>query len=156
MGRAKIYQHRFLVLGLISLFAIPACVYDPYYAGPPPRPHYYPDYYDYYYYPAVRVYFHFTTGYYYYYDKHRWIKTRVLPSHIHIDPHDRVQIKIPADEPYLQNKEHIKRFSPRPDFHYDEQRSIKEREANRNWYREYHQDQQKRKNMDERDKKHKK
>ena len=156
MARVRSCKQGLVLLSLISIFAIPACVYDPYYVGPPPYPHYHPHYYDYYYYPSVRVYFHFTTGFYYYYDKHRWVKTRVLPSHIRIDPHDRVQLKIPSEKPYQKNPEHVKKYSPKPDFRADKQRSFKEREANRKWYREYHQDQERRKNVDERDKKYRK
>ena len=57
--------------------------------------------------------------------------------HIRIDPYDRVRLRIDADKPYIQHKEHQKKYVPAPDYRYDKNRSLKEREANREWYKEY-------------------
>lgn len=108
---------RFFLISTGLAAALTACVYDPYYYPPSGRhyyPYYYPYYYDYYYYPGVRVYFQFSTGYYFYYSRNRWIRTRVLPPHIHLDPWDRVTLRLKSDKPYLKHKEHIHKYQPRP------------------------------------------
>ena len=124
------------------------CVYDPVYYGPPAYPDYYPHYYDYYYYPSVGVYFHFTTGHYYYHDHDRWIRTQVLPPHIHLDVHDRVKLRVESDKPYLKYQEHRRVYKPKPEYRIDEQRNVKEREANRRWYQEYEQKREKHKKQE--------
>lgn len=63
-------------------------------------------YYDYYYYPGVNVYFHIYTGYYYYYDDGRWLRVRVLPRHIHLNPAHRRRFHIRSSHPYERNQEH--------------------------------------------------
>lgn len=108
---------RLLVASLGFVVALSACVYDPHYHYPPGQryhSYYYPYYYDYFYYPGVQVYFHFSTGYYYYYSRNRWIRSKVLPPHIHLNPWDRVTLRIAGDKPYLKHKEHKQKFKPRP------------------------------------------
>ena len=115
------------------------CVYDPLYYGPPPYSQYQPSYYDYYFYPSARVYFQFTTGYYYYRVKDRWVRARVLPPDVHIDARDRVRIREDSDKPYLRLPEHERSYKPNPNYRWDRDRSIREREANQQWFREYEQ-----------------
>ena len=125
-------------VGLVFLFT--GCVYDPHYRGPPPRhPHYHIDAFDYFYYPGIQVYFHISTGYYFYYVQGRWHRSRTLPVHIHLYPHDRVKLKIRADKPYLRHHEHRQRYQsrPHPKYKADPNSSLKEREANRLRYEEY-------------------
>ncbi len=137
------------LMGLLIFSGIPvmftACVYDPVYYGPPPHVDFRPHYYDYYYYPSVRVYFQFTSGFYYYHDHQRWVQTRVLPPHIHIDTRDRVRIRIDSDRPYVKHKEHHRIYKPKPKFQADKKRNLKEREANQQWYETYERKQGKRK-----------
>ena len=134
----RIIFRRILIPAVIAISLFSAgCVYDPVYYGPPPHSDYRPHIYDYYYYPSVGVYFHFTSGYYYYRDRQRWIRSRVLPPHIHIDSKSRVRIRVDADKPMVRHKEHVRTYKPRPDYHSDKKRSIKEREANKRWYENY-------------------
>lgn len=137
MVKTRLLQMRVVLLSVLLVILLPGCVYDPYYSGPPPRTHYYPHPHDYYYYPGVRVYFHFSTGYYYYYDRNRWLRARVLPPHIYIDPRDRVRLRIETAKPYIKHKEHQRKYVPPQKFRYDKHRSLKEREENRKWYKEY-------------------
>ncbi len=111
------------------------CAYSPYYAE---RPYERPDhYYDYYYYPHASVYFHLYSGYYYYPDGSRWIRTRVLPSHIHIDQRVRRPLVVRDDKPYLKHQEHAAQYRtnrhPRSGRDHDQA----EREHNRKRYEEY-------------------
>lgn len=124
-----------VVAGLSVLLG--GCVAAPYAYGPPPYPAYQPYYYDYYFYPTAHVYFQFTTGYYFYLRDGRWVRSRVLPPDIHLGVVDRVKLKINSDKPYTNYNEHIRQYKPRPDYHIDEQRSLKEREANKTWFRQY-------------------
>lgn len=105
-----------IIPGILLAVLFTGCVYDPYYAGPPPHSHFRPYYYDYYYYPGVRVYFQFTTGFYFYYDGRIWVRTKILPPHIHIDPHDRVRIRVDSDRPYLKHHEHREKYKPRYEY----------------------------------------
>ena len=130
-----------VLIGTSPLFT--GCVYDPVYYGPPAHTHYQPYYYDYYYYPSVRVYFQFSTGLYFYSVDGHWVKARVLPSHVHIDPHDRVRIRIDSDKPYLYQSEHHRQYIPRPGYRPSRESDQREREANRKWYREYEQSKEK-------------
>lgn len=133
-------------LGGLSLLAglglLPAaCVYDPYYFGPPPFPAYYPDPFDYYFYPSVGVYFRFSTGMYYYQQDGVWVSVDVLPPHIHISAYDRVRIRIRSDKPWQRYKEHqrdYRRERPLPPRR-DDRDGNREREANRRWYQNYRQ-----------------
>jgi hypothetical protein len=114
-------------------------VYDPFYYGPPPHPHYSPYYYDYYFYPSVQVYFQFTTGYYFYRDSGIWIRTRVLPPRISINALDRVRIKIESEKPYIKFPEHNLKYKPNPKYRVDKVKSLKEKEANQKWFKDYQQ-----------------
>lgn len=137
-------KHNIKAVIFISMSVVLAgCVYDPVYYGPPAYPAYHPHYYDYYYYPYVGVYFHFTTGYYYYHDRGRWVRAKRLPAHIHLDVRDRVKLRVDSEKPYLNYPEHKRIYKPKPDYRVDKERSMKEREANRNWYREYEQKREK-------------
>lgn len=98
------------------------------------------DYYDdYYYYPSAQVYFHIYTGYYYYRSGHRWIRTRVLPRHIHLHSRDRYRLRTRDREPYRHNEEHRRRYRPRPDLRPDERDDRREREENSRRNQEYRQ-----------------
>jgi hypothetical protein len=121
-----------------ALAGVTGCAYDPVYYGPPAfsgdyRVHYY----DYYYYPNVGVYFQFSSGYYYYRDHSRWVRSRVLPKRILIDPSSRVRIRVDSDKPYTKYPEHHRRYHPKQNYHSDRERSTRERKANRHWYQEY-------------------
>lgn len=108
---------RSFLVSLMLVMGLSACVYDPHYYGPPAHryyPYYYPYYYDYYFYPSARVYFQFSTGFYYYYYRDRWIRTKVLPPHIHVNPWERVTIRVDSDKPYLNYREHVKKYPPKP------------------------------------------
>ena len=114
-------KYRLLLPVIVLAASLSACVYDPYYHRPAPAhhhyyPYYYPYYYDYYYYPSVQVYFQFSTGFYFYFSNHRWIKTRVLPPHIHLYPRERVTIRLDGDKPYLKHHEHVKKYRPLPEY----------------------------------------
>lgn len=121
---------------LMPLF-ISACAVEHVHYGPPARAHFYPHPYDYYYYPSVRVYFNFTTGYYYYPSHGVWLHSRVLPRHIYLDPRERVRVQINDPQPYRKTPELEKRYTPRPNYRIEERYNIQERDANRNWYRDY-------------------
>jgi hypothetical protein len=123
------------------------CVYDPFYYGPPPHSHYSPYYYDYYFYPSVQVYFQFTTGYYFYRDRGVWARARVLPPRIIINARDRIRIKVESEKPYLKFPEHSRIYKPNPKYRVDKEKSLKEREANKKWFREYQQRKDKAKKM---------
>jgi len=60
----------------------------------------------------------------------------LLPR-IHLDPKDRVRIRVDTDKPFMKYPEHIKKYKPMPGYRVDNQRSIREREENRNLYNEY-------------------
>lgn len=136
--------HSFLFSVLTGLsVSLAGCVAEPYVYGPPPYPAFHPFYYDYYFYPTAHVYFQFTTGYYFYLLDGRWVKSRVLPPSIHLGVADRVKLKIDSDKPYTNYNEHIRLYKPKPDYHIDEQRSLKEREANKTWFQQYEQRQPK-------------
>ena len=123
------------------------CVYDPFYYGPPAHSHYSPYYYDYYFYPSVQVYFQFTTGYYFYRDRGVWIKTRALPPRIIINARDRIRIKVESQKPYLKFPEHNLKYKPNPNHRVDKAKSLKEREANQKWFKEYQQKKDKAKKL---------
>lgn len=145
MKTVKYTKPFILSLGLVM--GLSACVYDPYYHGPGPvrhtyYPYFYPFYYDYYFYPSVQVYFNFSTGYYYYLSGKRWIRTRVLPPHIHLDSRERVTTRVEGDKPYLKNKQHLQQFKPRPNYRPNTQIHRKEQLKNLKSY-ELHQKKQK-------------
>lgn len=123
----KITKHtRSFVLTLGLLTGLSACVYDPYYHGPGPArhtyyPYFYPFYYDYYFYPSVQVYFNFSTGFYYYLSGKRWIRTKALPPHIHLDPRERVKTRVEGEKPYLKNEQHLQQYKSRPNYRRDPQ-----------------------------------
>ena len=153
MIKATLFKIRLIYrYAVFSIFAsltvmVTGCVYDPFYYGPPPHAHYSPYYYDYYYYPSVQVYFQFTTGYYFYRDGGLWRKTRVLPRRISISAFERVKIKIESDRPYLKFQEHGRKYKPNPQYRVDKKNSLKEREANQKWFRDYQQRKDKPKQM---------
>ena len=93
---------RIVVPAVLASFLFGGCIYDPVYHGPPAYGHYHPHYYEYYYYPSARVYFHFSTGFYFYFTDGHWLRVKVLPAHIHIDPYDRVRITVDSDKPYTR------------------------------------------------------
>ncbi len=149
MNKVALFRlRRFYRYAAFSIFfslsiLLTGCVYDPFYYGPPTHSHYYPRYYDYYYYPSAHVYFHFTTGFYYYLDSGVWLKVKVLPPHIIIDARDRVRIQTESDKPYLKFPDHKRHYTPKPTYRVDKERNIKEREANKRWFQEYQQKQDK-------------
>ena len=131
-----------LLLSLGVIMGLSACVYDPYYHGPTPvrhtyYPYYYPFYYDYYFYPSVQVYFNFSTGFYYYFSGKRWIRAKVLPPHIRLDPRERVTTRVEGDKPYLKNKQHLRQFKPRPDYRRDPQIHKREQLQNLKSYEQH-------------------
>lgn len=115
-----------LVLGLGLVVGLTGCViYDPYYSGPDHHsyaPHFYPFYHDYYYYPSVQVYFSFSTGHYFYPHGQRWVRTKILPSHIFLDSRERVTTRVKGDKPYLKNRQHIQAYQPSRDYRPDPQK----------------------------------
>lgn len=144
MAKGSIYDFRrlgrhFRLMALAGAIAgVTGCAYDPVFYGPPAySSDYRVHYYDYYYYPNVGVYFQFSSGYYYYHDHSHWVRTRVLPKRILIDPQSRVRIRVDSDKPYVKYPEHRRRYQPKRDYRVDRERSLKERRANRHWYQEY-------------------
>lgn len=126
-----------LLLFSIVLAGPSGCAYDPHYSEPVYRSYYYPYYYDYYYYPGVSVYFHYSTGDYYYRTGNRWVRTRTLPSHIHLDPRTRRNIKVKTDRPYKKYPEHRRSYQPQPKIRPDVKRNRQEREYHRKTYRHH-------------------
>lgn len=135
MLNIRIVYFRVVVFELMFLL-LAACVYEPNNA---PYSHRHIDFYpyDYYYYPNARVYFHFTTGYYHYLDNKRWVKSRTLLPRIHLDPRDRVRLRIDTDQPFVKHPEHLRKYRPLPGYRHDAKMNIKEREENRQIYQEY-------------------
>ncbi len=129
-------------LGLLTL-TMSACVSNPprYQASVTyssvPGGYYEP--WGYYYYPDVQVYFHVSTGDYFYLSGRRWLRTRVLPTYIHLDSHDRVKLRIENERPYLHHRQHVERYRPRPHYRPTPQQDRREREENRRWYQEQQQ-----------------
>lgn len=143
MSISRYIRNFTLFMGLVMV--ITGCAYDPHYTGPAHRayyPYYYPYYYDYYYYPSVRVYFNYSTGYYYYPYRKRWIRSRTLPHHIHLDPRDRVIHRIENDKPYLKHEEHRKKYQARPSYRADPEIHRKEQTHNMRLYQQHQQKQQ--------------
>lgn len=136
-GQGHVANWLITVLILIS----GACAYDPVYYGPPPYPEFQPHYYDYYFYPSASVYFQFSSGNYYYRDRGVWVRSRALPPNIQIDAKDRVRIRVDDNKPNIKYEDHLRQYKPRPDYRSNQDRSIKERDANRRWYEEYQQKQ---------------
>ncbi|MFO7602852.1 MAG: hypothetical protein R6X06_03445 [Gammaproteobacteria bacterium] len=137
----KVQYLKTSALGLLTL-VVSACVYDPVYYGPPPHitvgGYYQP--WGYYYYPGVNVYFHYATGVYFYFSNGIWVRTRVLPATIRLNPRDRVHLHIENDRPYLFHEQHRDMYRPRPQPGPPPQLDRREREDNRYWYeqqREY-------------------
>lgn len=96
-----------LFLILIPLLMVSACTTSTYYDHPRHSTSIYSDdYVDYYYYPDVEVYFHILTGYYFYHDHGHWIRTKRLPTHIHLHHHRRHHLKYRGDKPYLDHDKH--------------------------------------------------
>lgn len=123
---------------ILIVFALGACVYDPYYSGP--HPHVYsPPYYDYYYYPSVRVYFHYSTGYYYYPSGTRWIRVKKLPPHILLDRRERTHTRIESNEPYRKHHQQREKHPPRPKYRADPRIDRNERQAHKEWNRQHQQ-----------------
>jgi len=94
-------------------------------------------YYEYYYYPSAQVYFHIYTGYYYYYTGHRWVRTRVLPSHFRLYARDRYKFTQRAGRPYERHEYYRKEYRPRPELKYDRRQDQRERERLNKRYDEY-------------------
>jgi len=123
-----------------AALVVSGCVHDDYryapYTGASVR-YNAPYYYDYHYYPTASVYFHLYTGRYYYRSGGSWARVRVLPSRIHIGPHDRIHLRIWADRPYKYWDNHRKRFHPHPRYQRDRQRDRFERRYNRQHHHRY-------------------
>ncbi|MGD8568274.1 MAG: hypothetical protein PVJ39_09315 [Gammaproteobacteria bacterium] len=139
---SKVYLQRpgrhlrlLVIAGVIA--GVTGCAYDPVFYGPPAYDSYSVPYYDYYYYPSASVYFQFSSGYYYYRDHNHWVRTRVLPKRILIDPRARVRIRVDSDKPYIKYPEHRRLYKPKPRHRIDREQSTREREANRHWYQEH-------------------
>ena len=131
-----------LILSLAAFMGLSACAYNPNFRGPGPDhrtyyPYFYPYYYDYYFYPSVQVYFNFSTGYYYYLSGKRWIRTKVLPPHIHLDSRERITTRVEGDKPYLKNEQHLRQFKPRPDYRPAPQINKREQLQNLKSYEEH-------------------
>lgn len=139
MASVKSNKPQFVLVSLLLVFLVGGCVYDSHYHGPAGYADYNYDPYDYYYYPGANVYFQFSTGFYYYHEHNRWVQARVLPSHIYLHPHDRVQIKIKSREPYLEQPEHRRKYVPqlRQEYKVDKRSEMEEREENRRKYEGY-------------------
>ena len=138
MDISRVFKPFALSLGIVV--ALSGCVYHPYHSGSARfsyYPYYYPFYFDYYFYPSVRVYFNFSTGYYYYPSGERWIRSKVLPPHLHLDSRERVTKRIEGDKPYLKNKQHIQEFQPRRDYRSDPKINRNEQLRNLKSYKEH-------------------
>ena len=122
-------------LGLLTLTSA-ACVYNP------PRhasvsygvsTGYYEPW-GYYYYPDVQVYFNYSSGYYYYPSGSIWVRTRFLPSYLHLNPRGRVQLHIESDKPYMFYRQHRQKYRSHPQYKPSPQFDRQEREHNHNRY----------------------
>jgi len=148
------------VLGLMLMTS--SCFHDPYHHAPyyygPPAFHgggtYYP--YDYYYYPSVRVYFQYSSGFYFYISNGSWVRNRALPSHIRLNPRDRVFLRLKSDKPYQSNRQHIEKYRPRPKVKPTPNTDRKERTSHQKWYKEQqvYKKQQEKKEKKSKDKRH--
>ena len=129
-------------VGLLSLSAV-AC-YGPAYGPAPHQPVGYYQPWGYYYYPSVRVYFQYSTGYYFYPSGGSWVRSRILPPYIRLDPRDRVTLHIESERPYLKSPEIIRKYPPRQDYRPTPERDRKERNNLQKWYQEQQQYKRKR------------
>ena len=129
----KVKYIQIIIILATAVISLSACFY-----GPPAHHHrpayYYP--YGYYYYPSVRIYFHYSTGFFFYLYDGIWIKTRVLPPHIHLSPHYRVHLNIKSDKPYLFHKQHTKQYQPSPAYKPGPKIDSSERKNLKKWYQE--------------------
>lgn len=66
--------------------------------------------YDYYYYPDVDVYYWLDGGYYYYRTDRGWLRTRVLPPYIILNPQYRRPLLIRQPDPWRWNHRHRERL----------------------------------------------
>jgi hypothetical protein len=153
----KLFKSVLKISGIVVAVALTACVHGPYYDGPPhpvPPPHFYP--YDYYYYPSVRIYYQISTGFYYYPSGRKWIRAKVLPPHFHLDPRDRVHLKIEKGEPYEKHRVHREKYKSRRDLHTEPRMDKQERERNLKSYQQSHEQPRGRKEKSDRDDREKK
>jgi hypothetical protein len=142
MKTSSVSMSRILLLSAAMLTGVAGCAYDRPYSGRVYSSYYYPYYYDYYYYPGVSVYFHYVTGDYYYRSGDRWIRTRVLPSHIRLDPRNRRTIRVKTDKPYLKYPDHRRTYQPTPRIRTDVNRNRQEREHNTRTYQQHQRQQE--------------
>ncbi len=128
-------RRRELIAGFLGTLLLSACVHPPYYGTPyhPPR-----SYYEYYYYPSIGVYFHYSSGNYYYRSGTQWVRSRTLPSQIHLHSHDRRVIYIERGDPYRYYDQHHKTYKPYPKYHPDPRYDRSERDHNYQKYKQYH------------------
>ncbi|WP_125932033.1 hypothetical protein [Thiosocius teredinicola] len=122
----------FILVGIAV--ALNACVYAPPHERPPAHRY---DY-DYYYYPDVNVYFHLFSGHYYYRDHDRWLRVKVLPSHIYLDHRVRRPLMIKEPQPYRHHERHRAEYRPPANYRREPKYDRAERDHNRRQFEVYH------------------
>jgi hypothetical protein len=82
--------------------------------GPPPwaPAHGYRAKHQYRYYPSSYVYYDTGRSMYFYYEGGRWLASVSLPSSIHIDVGDYVNLDMDTDQPYRYHSDVVKRYPP--------------------------------------------
>lgn len=125
-----------LALAVIFVLGLSSCVayrqpYDPGYVryAPPPAS---VAYYDYWYYPDAQVYFDTQRRVYFYFTNQRWVETRVLPSYWRSRLHGYVPIHSRNARPYLEYREHSRKYPPRDREEYREHERDRDRYTPRN------------------------
>jgi len=121
-----------LTVAAVMLLAA-ACNGPAYRAGPAAYSH------DYYYYPHTDVYYRIYTGDYYYRSGDDWLRVRVLPRSVYLDPRVRVTLRIDDPRPYVRHREHRAAHPPPPGYRFvpDRDRDRAEREHNLRRHEEY-------------------
>lgn len=137
---SMVLTKRFKLLFVTLLFwlatILSACAPAPYYS-PHPVQHRPAHYYDYHYYPSVGVYFNLYSGRYYYRSGATWVNVRTLPSHVHISPQDRINLRIWSNKPYSHYDDHRKHYHSPPSYHPSRDRDRYERDYNRKHHEQY-------------------
>jgi hypothetical protein len=86
----------------------------PHEPGPPPwaPAHGYRAKHQYRYYPETRVYYDTGSRVYFYYEGGRWGGSVSLPSSIHVDVNDYVNLDMDTDKPYKYDSDVVKKYPP--------------------------------------------
>ena len=129
-------------LAVVLALGLSSCVvYDrPYGPGyvrhaPPPASMVY---YDYWYYPDAQVYFDTNRRVYFYLSNQRWVETKVLPPSWRSRLHGYVPIHSRNARPYIEYREHTRKYPPRYREEHREQERTTPRYRNDRYPQNYH------------------